>query len=162
MANTNEPRGAYPATAKTKINYYVMGATAIYPGDFVVFNSGGKVTVAAAGGTQLLGVSAAYRAANGADVPVYDDPDQLYWIQDDGVSATLAQTSVGNNFDIVATAANTTMLKSKHMLDTSDTSAAATANLRLLQLHPSDEVGKYVRCLVAINEHTFAKKTGGV
>jgi hypothetical protein len=136
-------------------------AAAIYRGDLVVLPTAGKVAVAAAGGVEIVGVAAQYASAADTTVAVYNDPDQHYYIKDDGASATLARTDVGKNADIVATTGDTTFLHSKHVLDT-DSATIATAQLRILDFHPDDEVGKYVRCRVVINEHAFAKKLTGI
>ena len=163
MANTDEPRGAWPANRVLSMRNYSHGtAAALYPGDFVIMNSAGKVVVATAGSAELLGVSVGYVPAATTTALIYDDPDQEYWVQDDGAAATLAATNIGNNFDIVATAGNATLLKSQHELDASDSSGTSAAQLRLLGYDPTDTIGKNVRCRVIINEHVHAKKTAGV
>jgi hypothetical protein len=162
MANTNAPFGAKPAEKIRAIHTYAKGtATALYPGEFVIMGADGKLVVATAGSTQIYGVALGYATATDTSVTIADDPEQEYYIQDDGVSGTLAATSVGINADLVATAANVTFLKAKHQLDTNGITSA-TANLRILGFHPSDEIGKYVRCRVVINEHAFGKTTTGV
>lgn len=161
-ANTDEPRGAWPAGRVLGMHTYAKGVTAIYPGDFVALNSGGLAFTGAAGNTHLIGVAVDYQAASGTSVLVYDDPDQEYWLQDDGAAATLAATNVGNNFDVVATVGNVTMLKSQAELDASDTAGVATAQLRLIGKHADDSWGKNIRVRVFINEHAFAKKLTGV
>ena len=164
MANTQNAFGFQPAEHIRAIHYYTKNTAAtMYPGDMLIMLSTGKVGLATAGATQILGALVDYSpSTDTSTVAVYDDPDQEYYVQDDGVAATLTQTNVGNNFDLVATAGNATQLKSKMTLDTSDGSGSGSANLRLLGFHPSDTIGKYVRCRVVINEHAFGKTTTGV
>lgn len=161
MANVANPVGAIPCTDVRRITEYTKNTTKIYPGDFVVLNAQGVAGVAAAGDTSLIGVAANYATAGATKVLVYDDPDQQFYIQDDGVSGTLAQTSCGLNADLVATAGNATLIRSRHSFDTNNIQTTA-ANLRLLGFHPDDTIGKYVRCRVVINEHAWAKKTTGL
>jgi hypothetical protein len=153
MANTANPRGFELIGSPLSLNYYIKTTSAaIYPGEAVVMASDGKVIRVAAGGLEAVGVAQSYAAAATTTVLVADSPLQEYYIQDDGVSGTLAVTSIGLNADIVATAANTTFLKAKMSLDT-NTAVTSTFQLRILGFHPDDEVGKYIRCRVRFNEH---------
>jgi hypothetical protein len=160
----DEPRGFWPYGRVLSIHQYVGGATAIYPGDLTAMNSGGKVTVAAAGGTQLVGVAASYKSATGTTVLVYDDPDQQFLVQDDASGSTvIVQSMVGLNFDILATAGNATTIKSRHELKrggAATTQITDAANLRLLGI--KGDTGANSVCRVVINEHFFAKKTTGI
>lgn len=162
MANPNNPRGFEPIQPLLGMHRYPKStAAAIYPGDAVILPTTGKVAVATAGSVELLGVAMQYATAADTMILVADDPDQQYYIRDDGVGGTLARTNVGENADLVATAGSATYLKSAQSLDTSGRTTA-TAQLRILDFHPDDEVGKYVRCRVVINEHAHAKKTAGI
>jgi hypothetical protein len=162
IAIKDEPRGFLPFGRIISTHHYVGGATAIYPGDLVVMNAGGKVTVAAAGGTQIMGVAASYKTATGTTVIVYDDPDQQFIVQDDATGTTvLTQAAVGLNFDILATTGSATLLKSKHELargGASTTQTTASAQLRLLGIISATGANSLVR--VQLNEHTFKKATG--
>ena len=164
MAIKDEPKGFHPYGRTLSIHQYVGGATAIYPGDLVVMNSGGKVTTAAAGGTQIVGVAVSYKTATGTTVLVYDDPDQQFLVQDDATGATvLTQATVGLNFDILATVGNSTVIKSRHELargGAATTQIVGPAQLRLLGIKGDTGANSTVR--VVINEHFFAKKTGGI
>lgn len=164
MANTANPRGFEPVQPILRMRYYVKGtASKIYPGDAVVLRPDGKVYVAATGGTTLAGVAASYKTAAETSVLVMDDPDQQYYIQDDGVGGTLAQADIGAGFNIVVTAGNATFLKSAQALDTSTKNTATAANAAvLLGFHPSDEVGKYVRCRVVFNKAKNPQTRGSV
>lgn len=161
MANTANPRGFSPANPILRMHYHKKTTSQImYPGDAVSLAADGKVYLRSTGNTTLAGVVAGYAAAATTDVLLFDDPDQQYYIQDDGVSGTLSQASVGNGFNIVMTAGTATWNKSKQALDTDTGSAttSATLQLRLLGFHPSDEVGKYVRCRVKFNDLALFQK----
>ena len=162
MANTDNPNGASPASRVLRMTLYPKStAAAIYKGDFVTIPAAGKVAAVTAGLAEVLGVSVGHALAGDTEILVYDDPDQTFYIQDDGTGGTLAAADVGLNADIVATAGNTTFLKSQMELDTSS-KQTTTQQLRLLGKHPSDSWAKQVRCLVVINEHVYAKKTAGI
>jgi len=152
MANTVNPRGFSPVNPILRMAEYTKGtATAIFPGDIVSLAADGKLYIRATGNTTLVGVAMSYKTATDTKVLVSDHPDQQYYIQDDGVGGTLAAADIGTGFNIVMTAGNATFLKSAEALDTSTKNAAtATRTHVLLGFHPSDEVGKYVRCRVRI------------
>lgn len=154
MANPVNPRGFEPVNPILRMHYYTKGtATAIYPGDACGLRPDGKVYVAVTGATTVAGVAAAYVTATGTKVLLYDDPDQQYYIRDDGVGGTLAAADIGTGFNIVVTAGNATFLKSSQALDTSTKNAATAATpLKLLGFHPDDEVGKNVRCRIKFND----------
>lgn len=158
--NTDEPRGFWPAGRVLSMRRYAKGATAIYAGDMVGLNSGGLALSVAAGNTQLLGAAMHYAAATASTILVCDDPDQTYWVQDDGTSATLAATDVNLNADHLATVGNSTLLKSQQELDT-DTKATTAAGFRIIGKHFDDSYAKNIRVLVRINEHAHAKKLTG-
>lgn len=160
MPNTNAPFGAVAVGPILCANVYPKATNAaIYPGDFVKLTAAGTAAVATAGDVELLGVALGYAAASAAEVLVADDPDQQYYVQDSGSGGTLTASAVGNNVDLVATAGNATYLRSRHAA--SSVATSATAQLRILDKHPADEWGKYVRLRVMINEHTL-RKTAGV
>lgn len=150
MANVNNPRGFSVVNPIIRMREYVKGtAAAIYPGDAVGMRPDGKVYVAVTGSTTIAGVAQAYATAAATRVLLADHPDQQYYIKDDGVGGTLAQADIGAGFNIVVTAGNATFTKSAHALDTSTKNNATGATpIRLLGFHPSDEVGKYVRCRI--------------
>ena len=159
-ANTDEPRGFWPAGRVLSMRNYAKGVTAIYRGDMVGLNAGGLALAVAAGNTQLLGAAMHYAAASASTILVCDDPDQTYYVQDDGDSATLAATDVNLNADHLATVGNGTLLKSQQELD-ANTNATTAAGFRILGKHPDDSWGKRIRILVRINEHAHAKKLTG-
>ena len=162
MANTQNPRGFSPVQPILRMRYYAKtSAQIMYPGDALVMRPTGLAHVSATAGTTFIGVAAAYAATASTTVLVYDDPNQQFYIQDDGDSATLAAADRGAGMDITVTAGTATWLKSKQALDTStkNTATAARACL-LLGFHPDDTVGKYVRCRVVFNKAKFAQTRG--
>lgn len=162
MANRDEPTGAMPYGDVLRCQQYVAGA-ACYPGDFVNMQSDGMVDPADATET-LLGVAATYASGAGANVMVYDHPDQMFIVQADG-SDIDTQTDIGLNYNILSTAANTTYRISRMELD-SDTGLAsvATLPLRLLGIEPKvgNALGAQVDCIVQINAHDLGGTLAGV
>lgn len=160
MANIDKPVGAYPLRSlsggEIRTTRYTAGG-AIYRGDFVTLANDGRAEAAAAGNT-LLGVAANYASGDGQNVDVYDDPNTVFSVQAD---ATLAETNIGNNADILATAADTTYNRSKHELDASD-AQTTTAQLRIVGLvdTPGNDWGADNDVEVIINEHYLNSATG--
>lgn len=156
MANTANPRGFSPVQPILRMREYVKGtATKLFPGDAVKLRPDGKAYVAVTAGATLAGVAASYATAAATSVLLYDDPQQQYYIQDDGVGGTLAQADIGGGMNIVVTAGNATFLKSAQAADTSTiNTATGTRVLTLLGFHPDDTVGKYVRCRVIFTPGT--------
>jgi hypothetical protein len=158
MANVDNPHGATLAGCLLRAREYVKGTNAaIYPGDFVQMGADGKVVVHTAGNVQLLGISLGYYAAAATSVIVADHQSQEYYIQDDGAGGTLAATDVGSNIDVLATAGNSTLLKSQQEADTNTVTSVA-ASLRIKGKHPADSWADNVRILVQIAEHHFSKE----
>ena len=168
MANVNNPRGFEPVQPILRMREYTKGtaATAIfYPGDVVGLRPDGLVNLIATATTTIAGVVVGYTKAATTKVLLMDDMDQQYYIKDDGVGATLAQSSVGNVANIVMTTGNATFLKSSQSLDTSTAVAttSATFQLRILGFHPDDEIGKYVRVRVRFNSlANYQERTTGL
>jgi hypothetical protein len=164
MPNVQNPRGFSPVQPIIRMHYYAKtSAQIIYPGDAVVMRPTGLVHVAATSGTTFVGVAAAYAATAATSVLVMDSKEQEYYIQDDGVSGTLAVADFGSGFDITVTAGTATWNKSKQSVKTSTKSNATAARaLLLLGFHPDDTVGKYVRCRVVFNAAKFVQTRGSI
>lgn len=170
MANTDWPRGFRPIvnsggnsnTVRTRM--YAVSATnanAIYEGDLLyktaigvdAFTAAAELTATHNAKTHnIVGVAAHYVPATpgaGTEIAVYDDPDQLFLVQEDGnaVSTTTNVIEVQGQLckPLLATG-NTTTLQSKHELDSSElTSAYATDTgivLQIVGVH--DRVGQVV------------------
>lgn len=160
MANTDRPRGFEPKGVPMRANSYVAGA-ACYPGDAVALQSDGKVDPAAAG-DKILGIALSYASADGASVLVSDHPDQLYYVQADETEVDL-QTDIGNTFELLATAGNSTYKTSRHELDSS---SAGTSTQQLLlvgiEARPNNAFGAQASCVVRINEQQQVDSFAGV
>jgi len=162
MANTNDPFGALPIKTEGKesrVTYFPKASgAAIAPGDFVIANSSGLVTIATNSGA-LLGVAAEYKASSDtSDIAVYADPEQVFEIQADG---DLQQTDVFMNAAITATALDATLKQSKQSLAI-PTSSTATVQLKVLGLSekPLAAWGSYARVRCKINNHLLKGGTG--
>jgi hypothetical protein len=164
MPNVANARGFSPVHSGPGLtmNYYAKtSARIMYPGDALILKADGLTYIAATTGVTIAGVCAAYAATNATRVLVYNDPNQQYYIQDDGIGATLAAADIGSGFNITVTAGTATWLKSTQSLDTSTKNNATGARpLLLLGYHPDDTVGKYVRCRVTFNKALMAQTRG--
>ena len=158
MANKDQPCGARPLGEVKRIRQYVAGA-ACFPGDFVHLEADGKVDPAAAS-EALLGVAMSYASGDGQAVLVADDPDQLFVVQADGADID-AQTDIGKNSSIVATAGDSTYKTSRQELDSSELAGTSTLPLKLLGIEPrvDNAFGGFVDCVVSINNHQLGKQT---
>jgi hypothetical protein len=159
MANRDEPQGLRPFGVVKRCNPYVAGG-AIYPGDLVKKDAAGKV-VAGTAGAAAIGVAATKAAADGDEVMVYDDPQQMFAIQV-AADEVDAQTDIGLNASIVAGSANTTYNVSGHELDGSTINTTATLELKILRIVPAqgNALGANVDCVVLINNHQLGQGTG--
>lgn len=160
MANKDIPQGARPYGPILSAKEYVA-ASAIAPGDFVKMKSDGKIEPAAASNA-LLGVALGYAAA-GNRVLVADHPDQRFLVQSDSADVD-AQDDILLNYNIVATASNTTYKVSRMELDGDSGATTATLPLKLLDINrsPTNALGANVECIVAINNHQLKGGTGTV
>lgn len=159
MANRDEPQGFRPKGEPLRLNKYVA-AGVIYPGDAVSQESGGRV-VAASASSALFGVAASYASAADQSVEIWDDPEQLYVVQADEADID-AQTDMGLNYDLLATAGDATYRVSRMELDSSTGGTSATLPLKLLGIdeRPNNALGAQVDCIVKINNHQLAGGTG--
>lgn len=162
MANTNKPYGLRLMKTEGKefrVRRYPKTAAAIYEGDAVMQDATGAVKVATAA-VALMGVAAEYRAASAADIAIIDDPEATFSIQ---ASANLAAADILLNADIVANAADSTLLQSKHALDSESLDTTATLQLKVLgfvQDIENSAAGSYARVEVKINNHIQKGGTG--
>lgn len=140
-------------------------ATPIFSGDIVEFDgdTDGYIGAAAAGETDLLGVSDDFATGSAAKDPimVYDDPDQKFVGQDDGDSTTSALTHVNNLCNHIAGSGSLTTLLSGHEIDISDV-GTSTAGLRLLEFVQREDnaIGANAEWICLVHEHLFSG-TGG-
>jgi hypothetical protein len=180
-AATDAAFGLMPYTAPLRVNTYVKGATVnIFAGDLVTLLSTGLVTSLAdpAIARLIVGVSAetTLSASAGTTVQVYDHPDQLYVCQDDSVGTAIAQTHLGNVFEVTGltpgTAAQVTRGRSITQMDTS-TAAAAAIGASVLQFVKMHEIEGTTfpataalprKCVVKImaGSHFYATDSGAI
>lgn len=85
---------------------------------------------------------------------VIDDPAQMFLIQ---VSASVAQTQVGFNADVVGTGGSTTTGVSTMELDSTTIAKTAALNLKIIGLYdvPGNSFGTNAVMVVKINEHLY-------
>jgi hypothetical protein len=170
--NVARPRGFRPKGAAVRENRYQANtSTPIYPGDAVTLTAAGTVASATAG-QALVGVSNSYYSGvlpsgqTSVDVMVWDDPDQLFYVNASGAVPEL-QTDFNTNYNILATAGSTQFKVSRQQLDSTSASTTATLQLKLLDFdpRPNDNLASgnpNVDCIVAINNHQLKGGTGTV
>lgn len=151
MANKDRPKGFEPY-GEIKQVVVLESGSAVVAGEFVRLAADGQIDAVAAGDT-ILGLCLDRADAAGSKVRVSCSPDQLYVGQADETEID-AQTDIGNNCDILATAENTTYYVSRHEIDSS-TIAASAAQLTILGLRPAvdNAFGGFAEVIVKINEH---------
>jgi hypothetical protein len=133
---TDAPFGFLPADGSTaRVNHYskLTSTPAIFAGDLVKLNSSGQVVSATAiTDVGLLGVAAESIASGSTTTcAVYDDPAQLFVVQEDSVGTAMSQTLVGNVADVTGftpgTAAQVLRNRSIMQVDTSTATALPIA-----------------------------------
>lgn len=151
MANADRPTGFRPYGPVRMRKKFVAGA-AVYPGDMVKLSADGKVDPVSAG-NDIFGCALSYASGDGEDVLLSIHPDQLYIGQADG-SDIDAQTDIGNLFDVLATAGNSTYKQSRQEVDSS-TASTSDGQLALLDVvsKPGNAFGEFAEVVVKINEH---------
>ena len=190
MANLDAPFGLRPARtsiSSQQQNRYRIAAnynTSIFQGDLVAMVTGGGIERVAAGGSGfILGVfngceftdpttgkptfSNHYPAStNASDIiaNVIDDPNAVFVIEAD---AAYPVTDLAGNYDILATAGDTTSGTSRIELEvgTSD-STVATLPLKAIDISQdpenSDTSTANTNVIVKINNHLFSAGTAGL
>ena len=157
--------------------------TAIYKGDPVLLANDGTIQVQNAATTNNIGVfngcfyndpttqkptwknyypGSITPTVGDIEAFVYDDPNQLFLIQDEG---TLAQTNVGNNADIATYAAGST-INGQSKVELSSTAAATAATFRIVRISEdpenSDISSANANWVVRYNEHLYYDNSTGI
>lgn len=163
MANPNVPFGFQILKTdgkENKVNVYGKTAVVLYAGDAVKMTATGQVAVAAAGDT-IIGVCAEYSAAATTTVAVYDSPDANFIAQ---MSGTFAAADIGLNANIVATAGDAGLQRSKHALNTATQDVTSTFQFKILALASRGEnaVGDYSIVVCKPNNHFFSLGVVGI
>ena len=157
--------------------------TAIYKGDPVLLANDGTIQVQNAATTNNIGVfngcfyndpttqkptwknyypGSITPTVGDIEAYVYDDPNQLFLIQDAG---TLAQTNVGNNADIATYVAGST-INGQSKVELSATAAATAATFRIIRIcedpENSDISSANANWVVKFNEHLYYDNSAGI
>lgn len=161
MANKDMKVGLEPHGKIESLREYVVGSSAVYPGDLVRLNANGLIDRCAAS-ESAIGVAMNYAAASGK-VLVCDSTEQKFKIQADDATVD-AQTDIGLNYDIVVGTADTTYKRSGMQMDASTQATTATLPLRLIAVEKSidNALGAQVKCIVKINNHQLGNATVGL
>jgi hypothetical protein len=123
------------------------------------------------GSARIVGVAANYvnatsgtGATTAQDVWVYDDPNQLFEIQDDGAAATPARSDLGATFALIVGAGNTTTGQSIFEIDASASGTASTDPILAIdfKVGPTFEVGKNATWIVRLNRHLYRSASAGI
>jgi hypothetical protein len=155
MANSDTPKGFWPHGRVLRTTVAEAGS-ACYPGDFVSLASDGQVDPTSAGAT-IYGLCLSYASAAGQDVLLSTDPEQLYAAQGDETEFT-AQTVIGNNCDILATAGSSTYKTSRQEIDSSTIgTSAAQVTIVGLEKVAGNGFGTNAKVIVRVNEHQVNK-----
>lgn len=158
----DRPRGFHPKGEPKRVTEYTAGS-AIGTGDMCVLSADGKVdAVTGASYTgAAIGVATSSTSTDGDKVSILDDPDQEFECQSDD-STLAAQTDIGRNYAVVATAA--TSGESNMELDGSTGATTATLPLKLLSVSPREDADGLgtanTDVIVKINNHQRAGGTG--
>jgi hypothetical protein len=163
MANPDMPFGFEVIKSdgkENKLGYYEKEASAIYRGDALTMTANGKVQVAAAGEV-ICGIASESKSASDTSIGVFDDPDQEFMVQYNGV---FAQSVVGQNADIVASVADTVLSHSKHEIDAATINVTSTLQFKILALHSrgSNAMGQDAIIRVKPNNHLKSAGVAGI
>lgn len=164
MANDDRPRGFVPVGHMSGgeircRSYKVADGTSIYKGDVLCFGDAGEVTIAAAGGHQMVGVAAeTVLTPTSEDILVWDDPNIIYEVQGYSSVTFTEGEGIGLFADHVANAGDTTYNISRQELNSPTVqepgvTAAATFKIIGKVDRPGNAWGEHVKLLVKFYEH---------
>ena len=177
MPNVDQPNGFRPftknGTAPQMTRYLAGTTTSIFRGDVVAVAANGRVhrLATTTGSAQVIGVAANF--INGTSAPgsttaqnvwVYDDPHQLFIVQDDGDAATPAYSAVGASYALIVTAGTTT---SGQSIMEVDASAAGTVSTDAVIVHGfleggAYEIAKNSKMVVSLSRHKYKTNVVGI
>jgi hypothetical protein len=159
MANTDSAYGFKPWGPLLCLFPYSVDSsngTAFFQNDLVELEADGNATPSAAASLHIVGSSQTQLAVSTAGtVMVADGLTQKFDAQADDVSATLAQTNVGNLADHIAGAGSAVTLLSGHEID-SDTAGAAAAALLIqdsVNREDNDNTAANADWICVLSEH---------
>ncbi len=148
IAGGSDPTGFFPAVAKAAVSGYYRGVIA-------------GVLLAAPGNPSLVGTNLNYTnqiipavKAQGYYVLVDDDPDLIFRIQDDGLTA-LTASAIGQNANVTVANPSGASMVSGTVLTTASVASTSTLTLKIISLEPApgNVFGAYANWLVRINMH---------
>lgn len=167
---TDTPFGFHPYGKVLRVRPYLKdaAAAAIYPGDLLALEADGGLVVAGVSGTQTLGVAAEYSpvSTSKTDFMVYDDPDQLFYVQDDSDTTAMSETEIGTNVDAITTTGDTNTLLSLHEIDSNSAAATAGLLMKVIGLHEMEArnfataAGQQRKWIVQFNSHFYRDVVG--
>ena len=172
MANTDKPMGFVPVNPDARIRTYPLASanSEILRGDVVEMPAAGYVSEMSGGGsTPMLGIAAGYVAANsGGNLPVWDDPNEIFKCQLDGDSTALTVADLGRCFQHIQTHTSTNGVDSADELDQSSNATTATHTFKLVGLVDEMDLeagapnawGNHAKVLVQPNFHRLRSTTG--
>lgn len=153
------PTGASDANGIPVVAIATAGSTNNTLGPIVSIVSGGNPVVPV---TRDLPVY--HPASTNQYVLVADDPNLLFWIQEDSVGGSIAMATAGmKNANLIAGAGSTTTGISGWMLDSSTIAVGPTLQVRLitgLQEEDNTMATTNAKWLVKINLHSLTNLTG--
>lgn len=162
MANADTPYGLKPwGPLLSAKRYNVNGGdnAPVFINDVVATTADGYVSAAAAGATNIIGVSVTFLTGGTTDtVMVANDPDQLLEGQQDG---TATQTMVGTTTDHVAGTGSLVTKLSGHEVDTTVSVGASGFTIHEYVQAPDQAIGANSRTIVShTTEHVRRVATG--
>lgn len=172
MANTDKPMGFIPVEPDARIRYYPIADAnlEILKGVPVEMPAAGYVSELAAGATApMLGVAAEKVLANtGGKIAVWDDPNEIFKCQADGVGTALTVADLGRVFQHNNDHTSTNGVTSAAELDQSSTATTATHTFKLtglvdeldLEAGTANAWGNHAKVLVQPNFHRLRSTTG--
>lgn len=151
--------GASDANGIPVVQTATAGATNYMIGSMVGIVNGGDPVVAV---TRDLPIY--HPASTGQYILVADDPNLLFWVQEDSVGGSIAMATAGTkNADLIAGSGSTATGYSGWQLDSSTIGTGATLQVRIMRgLQEADNVmaSANAKWLVKINLHSILNTTG--
>jgi len=153
------PTGASDANGIPYVQIATAGSAAYILGSFVGIVDGGNPVVAVTQGLPIY-----HPASTLQYILVADDPNLLFWVQEDSAGGSIAMATAGmKNADLVAGSGSTVTGYSGWMLDSSTINTTNTLQVRLIGgLQEADNTmgSTNAKWLVRLNLDTITHTTG--
>jgi len=153
--------GASDANGVPVVQIATAGSSAFTIGPMVGIVTGGDPAIPVTRDQSIY-----HPASTSQYILVADDPNLLFWIQEDSVGGSIATATAGTkNADLVSGTGSTVTGYSGWMLDSSTIQTTSTLQLRIMRaLVQADNVigtsDSYAKWLVKINSHSVLRTTG--